>query len=122
MAKPKVYAITSVGRSLGADVHDRTVRYLISMAVRTACVFGVVLTTGWLRWLMIVGAVVLPYLAVVAANAGRERPSPADSLAPDGTAEGLLLLSDSPEQPPAARPTTYAGPGVPIDLRGGYLR
>ncbi|HLS49372.1 MAG TPA: DUF3099 domain-containing protein [Actinomycetaceae bacterium] len=120
MTKPKVYAITSVGRSLGADVHDRTVRYLISMAVRTACVFGVVLTSGWLRWVMIAGAVILPYLAVVAANAGRERPTPADSLAPDGLATAPQL-TDGREAAESPR-TTYAGPGVPIDLRGGYLR
>ena len=116
--KPKVYAITSAGRSLGAEVHDRTVRYLVSMAVRTACVFGVVLTTGWVRWIMVIGAVVLPYIAVIAANAGRERPRPADSLAPPGTAPGLPAM---PPGPSGAGPT-YAGPGVPVDLRGGYLR
>ena len=30
------------------------------------------LVSGWLQWAFVVGAVVLPYLAVIAANAGRE--------------------------------------------------
>jgi hypothetical protein len=31
------------------------------------------LAEGWLRWVLIFGAVALPYFAVVIANAGRDR-------------------------------------------------
>ena len=43
------------------------------MAVRTACVVLAVLTDGPWRWVFVAGAIGLPYVAVVLANAGRER-------------------------------------------------
>ncbi len=45
-------------------------RYLISMAIRTVCFVGACLTDGPLRWILVVGAVILPYVSVVLANAG----------------------------------------------------
>ena len=68
-----VYRITGVRAGLAEEQHERTKRYLISMGVRTACFLGAVFASGWLRWVLIAGALVLPYLAVVFANAGRER-------------------------------------------------
>jgi Protein of unknown function (DUF3099) len=68
-----VYQITSARPGVRDDVERRTRRYLISMGVRTACFLGAVLTGGWLRWVLIAAALVLPYLAVVFANGGRER-------------------------------------------------
>lgn len=42
------------------------------MAIRTVCFLGAILASGWLRWLLVAGAVLLPYVAVVMANAGRK--------------------------------------------------
>jgi hypothetical protein len=42
------------------------------MAIRTFCFLGAVVADGWLRWALAAGAIVLPYLAVVVANGGRE--------------------------------------------------
>ena len=40
------------------------------MSLRTVCFIGAVLVgPGWLRWVLIAGAVFLPYIAVVMANA-----------------------------------------------------
>ncbi len=42
-------------------------------AIRTACFIGAVLIgDGWLRWVLVAGAVFLPYIAVVMANASRD--------------------------------------------------
>ena len=68
-----VHQITGARRAVRDDVDSRTRRYLISMGVRTACFVLAVVTDGWLRWVMIAGAVILPYLSVVFANGGRER-------------------------------------------------
>ncbi len=69
-----VYQITGARRGVRDDVDSRTRRYLISMGVRTLCFVGAVLVgDGWLRWVLIVAAVVLPYVSVVFANGGRER-------------------------------------------------
>ncbi len=43
------------------------------MGVRTVCFILAVVTTGWLRWVFIAAAILLPYLSVVFANGGRER-------------------------------------------------
>lgn len=74
MAVPRsepVYRITGAPTALSEDLRGRTRRYLISMGVRTACFIGAVVASGPLRWVLIVAAVLLPYLAVVFANAGR---------------------------------------------------
>ncbi len=77
-AQPEgVYSITGAAESLSDDQTGRTRRYLFSMGVRTACVLLAIVVPGWPRWVLIAGAVVLPYLAVVAANAGRSRRAPA---------------------------------------------
>jgi hypothetical protein len=73
---PEVFTITEANRSLSNEQAGRTRRYLISMGIRTACVLGAIVVPGWPRWLLIAGAVVLPYLAVVIANAGRENDQP----------------------------------------------
>ncbi len=66
-------SITTARRTLKEDVDRRANRYLISMSIRTACLVLAVLIEGPLRWVFLAGAVVLPYVAVVMANAGRER-------------------------------------------------
>lgn len=79
MAKAdEVYTITGAQRALSQEQSGRTRRYLVSMGIRTACVLLAIVVPGWPRWIFILGAVVLPYLAVVAANAGRENDEPGD--------------------------------------------
>ena len=71
--KEPVYQITGARRGVRDDVDSRTRRYLVSMGVRTVCFVLAVVTDGWVRWLLIAAAIMLPYLAVVFANGGRER-------------------------------------------------
>ncbi|GDX32321.1 hypothetical protein LBMAG15_12550 [Actinomycetes bacterium] len=72
----EVYTITGAQRGLSQEQTGRTRKYLVSMGIRTACVLGAIVVPGWPRWVLIAGAVVLPYLAVVIANAGRENDEP----------------------------------------------
>lgn len=71
-ADEQVQVITSVQGRFSKDQSDRTRTYLWSMGIRTACFVAAIITTGWVRWAMVAGAVFLPYIAVVIANAGRE--------------------------------------------------
>jgi hypothetical protein len=74
-----VYTVTDARRPLSEDIGYRERRYLITMGVRALCfllsiIFAVTLPGGW-RWLAIaalIGAVILPYVAVIFANGGRE--------------------------------------------------
>ena len=74
MKKPKkvTQSITSVQSGLTADQSARQRRYFISMMIRTACFILAVVLPSPYRWIALSGAVVLPYIAVVVANAGRE--------------------------------------------------
>ncbi len=80
----EVHRITSAPEALADDLARRTKRYLVQMGVRVVCFVVAVLT--WHRIpvafsiAMIVAAVVLPYVAVLLANAGRERQASDDPL------------------------------------------
>lgn len=69
---PAVHSVTSAKTPLSKEQKARTRRYLLSMTIRTVCFLGAIVAQGWLRWVLLAGAVVLPYIAVVMANAGRE--------------------------------------------------
>ena len=68
--------MTQARPPLSADIAFRQRRYLIMMAIRVVCfVIAIVLFTngaGWLTAIPAVGAIVIPYFAVVFANGGRE--------------------------------------------------
>lgn len=75
--KPAVFTITGARRSVSEDIQARQRRYVASMLFRTACFVGLIFTHGWVRILLLAGAVLLPYFAVIIANAGTKRPSAA---------------------------------------------
>ena len=68
-----VARITTASPTLAEDVAQRMRRYLIQMSIRVVCLIGAVTLQHWSRWLLLLGAVVLPYIAVLLANAGRVR-------------------------------------------------
>jgi len=72
MAKePEPVRITTAPRSHAEDIARRQKRYLISMGIRTLCFLLAVVSIGhWFLWVFIAASFVLPYIAVVMANAG----------------------------------------------------
>lgn len=66
--------ITTAGLSHSDEVWSREKRYIVSMSIRTVCfVLAVVFTIMdllWLAWIFVPASVLLPYIAVVLANAG----------------------------------------------------
>ena len=74
--RPSVHVVTQAHRSLSDDIAYRQRRYLLMMGIRAACfVIAVVLFVnhfGWLAAIPAVGAIFIPYFAVVFANGGRE--------------------------------------------------
>lgn len=72
---PEVFRITGARQGLDEDVRGRQRRYVISMLVRTVSVVLTVVLWNVSRPLAVVTLVLgalLPYVAVVIANAGRE--------------------------------------------------
>jgi hypothetical protein len=71
-----VPSITDAPESLADDQTRRLTRYLVQMGIRVVCILAAVFfAESWLFWVFVVGAVVLPYSAVIFANAGRDRVS-----------------------------------------------
>ncbi|MEV4440707.1 DUF3099 domain-containing protein [Streptomyces sp. NPDC049577] len=96
----EVFRITGARQGLAEDVRGRQRRYVISMSIRTLSVVLTVVLWNVERFVaigtLVLGAV-LPYVAVVIANAGREN---APSL------PGTFV-------PAPTRPVLMPGPGGP---------
>ncbi|MFI1091535.1 DUF3099 domain-containing protein [Streptomyces sp. NPDC020917] len=77
---PEVFRITGARTGLTEDVKARQRRYIISMSIRTVSVILTVVLWNVerpLAWATLVLGLLLPYVAVVYANAGRENQPPA---------------------------------------------
>lgn len=61
--------ITTASSNREDEIWARQRRYLFSMLVRTVCFVGAIIADGVLRWVLVAAAVLLPYVAVVMANA-----------------------------------------------------
>src|ERR1700754_2140680 len=71
--EPEAVRITSAAASRSADISARQKRYVLSMGIRTLCFVGAIIASmagiHWLWPILIVAALLLPYVAVVMANA-----------------------------------------------------
>ncbi|MFH8618326.1 DUF3099 domain-containing protein [Streptomyces sp. NPDC017979] len=73
----EVFRITGARQGLAEDVRGRQRRYVISMSVRTLSFVAAAVLWNVERHVAVVAIVLgmlLPYVSVVIANAGRERP------------------------------------------------
>jgi len=101
----EVFRITGARSALSEDVRGRQRRYVISMSVRTVC-FLLSIALWHVQIVLAVIALVLggvlPYIAVVIANAGREN------------------ATDLPSTfvPPPAHPVLDRAPGAPDSSTG----
>ena len=72
----QVHLVTQARRPMSEDIRYRQSRYLIMMGIRVICfVIAIILYIAHMRWLILVpaiGAIFIPYFAVVFANGGRE--------------------------------------------------
>jgi hypothetical protein len=74
--RDQAHLVTEARPGKSADISYRERRYLIMMGIRTVCFITALLMfvnhLGWLTAIPLVGAVVIPYFAVIFANGGRE--------------------------------------------------
>ena len=68
-----VHSISDAREAHSDEMRTRMIRYTVSMSIRLVCFILVfVVPYGWLSWVMIAGAVFLPYFAVILANGGSD--------------------------------------------------
>ena len=118
-----VFGITDAPKPLSQDIRSRESKYLMAMGIRIAAfLLIVILPIDW-PWKigLAVLALILPYVAVVYANGGREPQSGADS--PYMNAEQRALLpgqgdrKTGSEQGGEPKEDSDAGPGEPLSGR-----
>jgi hypothetical protein len=64
----EIHTVTSLNNAPDAERKSRMIKYPVAMGIRLACIAACFVVTGW--WLIVpaVGAVLLPYFAVIVAN------------------------------------------------------
>lgn len=104
-------SVTSLPQSPQAESDHRVRRYAITMTIRIVCFALMVFIQpyGWYTWVFAAAAAILPYIAVVFANAGSDSTeaaaeSPVQQIEPVRTAEPL------PENPDAQIFTIHEKP------------
>ncbi|WP_313450011.1 DUF3099 domain-containing protein [Brevibacterium casei] len=120
--------ITTADTALDDDMKSRIIKYSITMTIRTLCFvaayFAFAASQHVLMWIFVAGAVLLPYPAVIFANAGRERtrddrsalidsapltqlpPGRGETISEDGTTvvDGATAAGDAEAGPAASQP------------------
>ncbi|MFJ4868003.1 DUF3099 domain-containing protein [Streptomyces sp. NPDC088757] len=111
----EVFRITGARQGLAEDVRGRQRRYVISMTVRTLSVIAAAVLWNVERHVAVVAlalGILLPYVAVVIANAGRESaPSLPSTFVPPPVRPALDVEESTAG--PAAAPEADAGADRP---------
>ena len=101
-----MFSVTGLPTSLQDDQGERIRRYLVSMGIRTLCFVLAVIALAGLHWTLVgwtfvVAAVILPYVAVVMANATRSPTSTTlGAVTPNAPATPQLSPDHPHEDPP----------------------
>ncbi|PCE14021.1 hypothetical protein AUC47_05070 [Microbacterium sp. SZ1] len=104
--KRLVPAVTSLPQAPQAEADHRVRRYAITMTIRIVC-FALMMFVqpyGWYTWVFALAAAVLPYIAVVFANAGSD--------STETTAESPVQELEAPAPPPTVVEESTSDPLV----------
>jgi hypothetical protein len=74
--RDRAISVTTATSSRFAEIEHRQRNYMITMGIRTGCFLLAAFLTAlpvWARLLLLLGSLVLPWVAVTVANAGRVR-------------------------------------------------
>jgi hypothetical protein len=107
MGTMKQQSITTLPTSPDEERRRRMIRYAVTMGIRMLCIVLMLFVQGW--WLVVcaLGAILLPYFAVIAANVHGDPPAP--------TVLRPGAVATLPR--PAAGPAREDQPGTDGDLR-----
>ena len=94
MKQPR-QSITNLPLSPDEERRHRMIKYSVAMGIRVVCIFAILFVPGWWAVIPLIGAVFLPYFAVVVANVSTDprrgevqRPGIILPVTPPQTADG----------------------------------
>lgn len=111
-AQPPRAEITDARESTSQELDGRVMRYTITMAFRTVCFLAMIWVPSPWRWLLFVGAVFLPYVAVIFANQANSKSSKS-IIVPGGPIDLPQLTAGSIAVPPGEM---IVGEVIPDDV------
>ncbi|AIY00308.1 hypothetical protein ART_0709 [Arthrobacter sp. PAMC 25486] len=107
-----VQAITNAADPHSEDMRRRMVQYSVTMGIRMVCLAAIFVFDGWFKLVPIIGAVVLPWVAVMIANSGADI----------NAHETVELLDEAPLYSlGVGDPETFDGAPSPGDILTGEL-
>ncbi|WP_446698785.1 DUF3099 domain-containing protein [Arthrobacter sp. H16F315] len=100
--------MTDAAAAHSEEMRQRMIKYAVAMGIRMVCLVLIFVVDGWLKILPIVGAVFLPWFAVIVANGSDAAEIHSDSLLDYAPLAQLEAPAGAGE---AAGPTDPPGPG-----------
>ncbi|WP_310049278.1 DUF3099 domain-containing protein [Arthrobacter ginsengisoli] len=134
----EVHSITDAAAAHSEEMRQRMIKYAVAMGIRMVCLILIFVVDGWFKIIPVLGAVFLPWIAVIIANGSDTAEVHADALldyaplpeletpATGGPADPSLTLlqgeivddEDSPEDGRGSR----GAPGGQSDIDGDHGR
>ena len=76
----EVHSITDAAAAHSEEMRQRMIKYAVAMGIRMVCLVLIFVVDGWFKVLPVIGAVFLPWFAVIIANGSDQAEVHADSL------------------------------------------
>ena len=76
----EVHSITDAAAAHSEEMRQRMIKYAVARGIRMVCLILIFVVDGWFKILPVIGAVFLPWVAVIIANGGDQAEVHADSL------------------------------------------
>jgi hypothetical protein len=76
----EVHSITDAAAAHSDEMRERMIKYAIAMGIRMVCLILIFVVDGWFKLIPVLGAVFLPWVAVVIANGSDRAEIHSDSL------------------------------------------
>ena len=76
----EVHSITDAAAAHSDEIRERMIKYAVAMGIRMVCLILIFVVDGWFKLIPVLGAVFLPWVAVVIANGSDRAEIHSDSL------------------------------------------
>jgi hypothetical protein len=76
----EVHSITDAATAHSDEMRRRMIKYAVAMGIRMVCLILIFVVDGWFKIVPVIGAVFLPWIAVVIANGSDKAETHSDSL------------------------------------------
>jgi len=97
----EVHSITDAAAAHSDEMRERMIKYAVAMGIRMVCLILIFVVDGWFKLIPVLGAVFLPWVAVVIANGSDRAEIHSDSLL---DYVPLAELDAAPEAPAGQSP------------------